>query len=213
MDGVLVDSEDAMTRTAIESLERFGVHPARKDFLEFTGMGEDRFIGGVAQKYGLAYRTEMKDYAYGLYIKKAKTLVRVYEGVRETLEKLKARGYRMAVASAADLVKVGANLGCIGIGEDFFDAVVTGSDVKRKKPDPEIFLTAAEKLRAEPARCIVTEDALSGIQAAKAAGMSAFAVTTSFDRKSLGAAGADDVMDDIREIVAVLEQRAAETRK
>ena len=172
MDGVLVHSEDAMKTTSIESLRRFGINPLKSDFIEFTGMGEDAFIGGVARKHGLEYTTEMKDYAYMLYVEKARELVEVFEGVKEVLLKVKGQGLKVAVASAADLIKVKTNLACIGLEVDFFDALVTGSEVERKKPDPEIFLKAAKLIDVKPEDCMVVEDAKSGIMAARTAGIS-----------------------------------------
>ena len=61
MDGVLIESEYLMRASAIRALADYGVTAQHEDFLEFTGMGEDRFVGGVAEKHGLAYKTEMKE--------------------------------------------------------------------------------------------------------------------------------------------------------
>lgn len=197
MDGVLAGTERAMKDASIKSLERFGIHPKYEDFLEFTGMGEDMFIGGVARKYGLEYNPEMKLYAYDLYKKDAKKTVIIFPGEKEMLARLRAAGFKIAVASAADWTKVEKNIECIGVTPDFFDAVVSGTDVTHNKPDPEIFLKAAQKLGIEPCRCIVTEDALSGIRAAKAARMASIGVTTSFDRKTLSEVHPDYILDHI----------------
>ena len=89
-------------------------------------------------------------------------------------------GLFLAVASSADLIKVRANLETIGLPIPFWDAVVAGEDVRHKKPAPDIFLSAAEKLGVTPPECVVVEDAVNGIQAAKAAGMRCVAVTTTF---------------------------------
>lgn len=70
-------------------------------------------------------------------------------------------------------------------------------DVKHLKPEPDIFLRAAEIAEYDPENCIVCEDSISGIRAAKAAGMYAVAVTTSFSRDALYDAGADTVVDDL----------------
>ena len=92
------------------------------------------------------------------------------------------------------------NLDCIGVEISFFDTVVSGSDVKNKKPDPEIYLSAAAKIKMNPANCIVIEDAISGITAAKSAGMTTIAVTTSFDEKQLDAVKPDFIVNQISEI-------------
>ena len=89
-------------------------------------------------------------------------------------------GLFLAVASSADLIKVRANLETIGLPIPFWDAVVAGEDVRHKKPAPDIFLSAAEHLGVTPPECVVVEDAVNGIQAAKAARMRCVAVTTTF---------------------------------
>ena len=206
MDGVLVDSEDAMKTTSIESLQRFGINPSKDDFVEFTGMGEDSFIGGVARKHGLEYNTEMKDYAYMLYIEKARDLVYVFPGVKDVISSVKQKGCKIAVASAADFIKVKTNLACIGIDESLFNAFVTGSDVKNKKPDPEIFLKAAEEIGIEPGNCMVLEDAKSGISAAKSAGMSCIGITTAFTHDELKTTDADYVVESIQEALIKIDE-------
>ena len=205
MDGVLVLSEAAMKAASIQVLKEYGVDAGPEDFLEFTGMGEDMFIGGVARKYGADYHPAMKDAAYSVYAERAAEEVLVFPGVREGLARLKVGGYRLCVASAADLVKVNINLKCIGCNADFFDAVVTGSDITNKKPDPEVFLKAAELAETEPADCIVVEDALAGIAAARAAGMRSIGVATAFDSVALYAAGADHVVARFLEVYPTIK--------
>ena len=206
MDGVLVDSEDAMKTTSIKSLERFGIKPKKEDFVEFTGMGEDAFIGGVAGKYGLEYKAEMKEYAYMLYVEHARELVYVYPGVKNVITAVKQKGCKIAVASAADLIKVRTNLACIGIEEDFFNTFVTGSDVTHKKPHPEIFQKAASDMGIKPSDCIVLEDAKSGIAAAKSAGMTCIGITTAFSYGELIATEADFVVSDIAEALLIINE-------
>lgn len=206
MDGVLVDSEHTMRESAITALSSYGIQPVHGDFQEFSGMGEDAFIGGVARKYGLAYHTGMKDLAYRIYVEKAKASVVVFDGAMEVLLLVKQSGRSVAVASAADWVKVTANLACIGVQEEFFDALVTGSEIARKKPHPDIFLRAAEKMKVEPSRCVVVEDALSGVIAAKSSGMRCIGIPTSFSPACLKEAGCDKVAEHLRGVFpAILE--------
>ncbi len=206
MDGVLVDSEPVITKAAIEGLLRFGVRAREEDFKPFTGMGEIRFIGGVAEKYGVPYRPEMKDLVYDIYLTLVDDALYVYKDTRGTLAALRQTGCRLALASSADRVKVSANLRVAGIPEDTFGALVTGNDVERKKPEPDIYLAAAAAIGADPAFCIVVEDAVSGVQAAKSAGMLCVAVRTSFPDEALLAAGADALADDIGGVPAVTEK-------
>lgn len=93
--------------------------------------------------------------------------------VKSTLDRLRARGMRMAIGSSSKNAKF--ILERIGLA-DFFDAVSDGTNILRSKPAPEVFLNAAEYLGLEPAQCLVVEDAVSGVDAAHAAGMKAAAV-------------------------------------
>jgi beta-phosphoglucomutase len=96
-------------------------------------------------------------------------------GVRTWLEDFRRQGWRQALGSMAPRDNIAVTLRALGI-RDYFDAVVSGQDVRHGKPDPEVFLTAAERLGAQPARCVVLEDSLQGVQAARAAGMRCIAV-------------------------------------
>ena len=206
MDGVLVNSEPAITFASLQTLKERGIDAEYEDFKPFTGMGDDKFIAGVCEKYGAAYDPSMKARAYEIYIERADEWVQVFPWSKPVLTALHCKGYRLAVASASDLVKVECNLRQIGIDTTIFDAIVTGSDVARKKPAPDIFLKAAEKAGGEPSRSLVVEDAVSGVMAAKAAGMTALGVTTSFDRTTLLDAGADWVTDDLSELPAIVAE-------
>ena len=197
MDGVLVDSEKAFKHACQEALLQWGVHAEREEFVPYTGMGDVLYIGGVSEAHGVPYCLEMTDVSYKLYAEYAKTELKVFSWSRAIIEKLSEAGYGVAVASSAGLFKVETNLACVGVDLSLFKAIVTGSDVEKKKPAPDIVLAAAEKCGADPADCLVFEDAISGVKAAKAAGMFAVAVTTSFSAEELYEAGADFVCDDL----------------
>ena len=92
------------------------------------------------------------------------------------------------MASSADEVKIAANLRQIGLPPNTWDAVVTGDDVAAKKPAPDIFLSAAVKLGLAPIQCAVVEDAVNGVQAARAAGMRCVAVAQTFPAAHLQSA-------------------------
>jgi HAD superfamily hydrolase (TIGR01509 family) len=96
-------------------------------------------------------------------------------GARELIEQLRARGLKLAVASSSPRVWVEATLAALGLAESF-EAIVAGDEVARSKPDPEIFLRAAEKLGVAPAHCLVIEDSPGGVAGAVAAGMRVVAV-------------------------------------
>ena len=201
MDGVLIESEELMRASAIRALADYGVQAKHEDFLEFTGMGEDRFVGGVAEKYGLAYDPAMKELAYDYFGQNVMEQAHVPAGVKEMLLELHSRGLTLAVCSAADLRKVKYNIRAIGVDESLFTALVTGSDVARKKPFPDIYLMGAQKVGIDPKDCLVVEDAISGIQAAHAAGMDAVGVPTTFTKEQLTEKAAPDYMlDEIKQL-------------
>jgi len=193
MDGVLVDSEAFITAAAIAMLsERYGVAATREDFLPFIGTGENRFIGGVAEKYGVAVDIEAdKARTYELYFELIAGRLRELPGATAYVRECRARGLKTAIATSADRRKLDANLREIGMSGSDFDAVVDGQQVERKKPFPDIYLEAARRLGLGPEACLVVEDAVSGVKAAKAAGSACLALGGSFSEAELRAAGAD----------------------
>jgi HAD superfamily hydrolase (TIGR01509 family) len=117
----------------------------------------------------------------------AKRGVEALPGVRTWLERLRDCGIPCAIGSSTHRENIALSLGMIGLAE-FFAARVTSEDVKQGKPHPEVFLTAAAKLGADPARCVVFEDALVGIAAAHAGGMKVVGVATTHPPEELSAA-------------------------
>ncbi|HHW49220.1 MAG TPA: HAD-IA family hydrolase [Clostridiaceae bacterium] len=206
MDGVLVDSEPVILEASIRGLSEYGVKASPEDFLPFVGAGEDRFIGGVAEKHGLTYKPEMKKRVYEIYLEIVDSKLKIYEGVTQMLYKLKDKGYKLAIASSADKVKVDANLKVAGISKDIFSAIVYGEIVVNKKPNPEIFLTAAKLMEVNPSDCIVVEDALNGIKAAKSAGMKCIAVTSSFPEEVLRRENPDFIVSNTVDIYTILKK-------
>lgn len=203
MDGVLVDSEPVITAASIAGLAEYGVHAKPDDFIPFIGAGEDRFVGGVAEKYGAVYRVEMKKTVYEKYLEIVDKQLSVYPNTISTLNALREAGHILGLASSADKIKIDANLKAAAIDRDLFSTIIGGEDVKQKKPFPDIYLMAAERLGANPSDCIVIEDAKNGIAAAKAANMRCVAVTTSFTRKELQNDEPDFIIDDISELVSL----------
>jgi len=202
MDGVLCDSEEFICKAAIQMLaERHGVQAQPEDFLPFVGTGEDRYLGGVAEKYGATLKMpEDKVHTYEIYLEIIRGAMPPLPGAVEFVRGLKARGIRVAVASAADRMKVEGNLEAIGLAEHEFDTVITGTDVTRHKPDPQCFLMAAERIGIAPPHCLVVEDAHNGILAAKAAGMKCLGITSSFSAESLIETGADATAPDLAHV-------------
>ena len=186
MDGVLVDSEEYICRAAIEMFKEKGVNVEPEDFLPFVGAGENRYIGGVAEKYDHPINLEQdKARTYEIYTDIVADKLKPLNGVLDFIHLCKDSGLKIAVATSADEVKMEVNLNEIGIPASSFDTTVNGLEIERKKPFPDIYLKAARLLNVHPDECLVVEDAPNGIKAAKSAGMKCLAVATSFPPEEL----------------------------
>ncbi|AQQ70249.1 Phosphorylated carbohydrates phosphatase [Limihaloglobus sulfuriphilus] len=206
MDGVLVDSEEFICEAACSMFKELGLDVKPEDFEDFVGTGEDRYIGGVAEKYNFQIDLpQAKKRTYQIYLDIIKGKLKPLAGVKDFISRCGVSGLKLAVASSADSIKVRGNLDEIGLPFETFGAVITGSDIERKKPAPDIFLLAAEKLGVEPSRALVIEDAPSGVEAAKAAGCRCLAITSSFTREQLSKADfhAADLADVPEEVYSL----------
>jgi HAD superfamily hydrolase (TIGR01509 family) len=202
MDGVLVDTERQICLAAIQMFKELGVTVQPEDFLPFVGAGENRYIGGVAEKYDIKLDIDTAKFrTYTIYGEIVHGQLEPLAGVREFIARCRAAGVKTAIATSADLMKMEINLREIGLPAETFDATVNGLEVEHQKPSPKIYLTAAQKVGVEPAHCLVAEDAVNGVQAAKAAGMYCLALTTSFNAEQLKQA--DWICKDLSEALTL----------
>ena len=199
MDGVLADSEEYICRAAMMMFAELGYTVEPDDFKPFVGTGENRYIGGVAEKYGIRADIEkVMGRTYEIYGEIIRNNLKPLPGAVETVSRCIEQGLRLAIATSADRVKLEANLVELGIPASSFDAIITGLDVEKKKPFPDIYLMAAEKIGLQPEDCLVVEDAVTGITAAKRAGCRCLAVSSSFDPELLSEA--DWICDSLEHI-------------
>jgi len=193
MDGVLCDSEPFLYESARRMFaEKYQTQVQQEDFLPFVGTGEERYLSGVAENYGI--RLEMpgdKILTYEIYLEVIKAGLRPLPGVLEFVGHCRGWDLKLAVATSADRIKMEGNLEQIGLPPERFDACVTGSEIEKKKPDPQIFQVAAQELKCLSEECLIVEDAPVGITAAKVANSLCLGVTSSFSGTELRAAGAD----------------------
>jgi len=186
MDGVLVDSEELIFKAAKKMFAGHGIQVTQDDFKPFIGTGEDSYLGNVAKKYKVPFNLDRDKFiTYTLYDELAKEALKILPGVREFILKCKKMGLKLAVATSADEMKMLINLRELNLADGTFDATVNGLEVENKKPHPEIYLLAADKLGIEPKNCLVVEDAVTGIEAGKLAGCKTLGLTTSFTEKDL----------------------------
>ena len=199
MDGVLTDSEPLICAAAVAMFKEKGLAVQPEDFRPFVGTGENRYLGGVAEKYGFPLDiTSDKRRTYEIYLDMVPGHLEAFPGAKSLVCACREACLKTALASSADAVKINANLRKIGLPPEQWDAIVTGEDVERRKPNADIFLFAARKLTLTPAQCVVVEDAVNGVQAAKAAGMRCVAVAQTFPAEQLNEA------DLVRKSVAEL---------
>jgi len=177
LDGTLVDSEEYHWRSWRDAMREEGVELTYDQFLKSFGQRNDRILGawlgdGVdprrVQRIGDAKEAEYRRLAetHGLT---------PLPGAREWLASLQSTGWKQAIASSAPRLNVETMLRVLRL-EGFVDAIVAAEDVTAGKPDPQVFLKAAEKLGVPPLRCVVVEDAAAGVEAAKRAGMHSIGV-------------------------------------
>ncbi len=196
MDGVLTDSEPLICEAAVSMFKELGLIVQPEDFIPFVGTGENRYLGGVAEKYSFSIHIpSAKARTYEIYLELVPSRLHAFPGAQDFVKSCQKAGLKIAVASSADPIKIEANLIKIGLPPVQWDAIVSGQDVQHKKPAPDIFLAAARKLAVNPDACVVIEDAINGIQAAKAAGMRCVAVAQTFPASQLSEA--DIIRPDI----------------
>jgi len=205
VDGVIADTEAVNARASIKVFaDLFGVEGVvRKDFEAGLGRGAEEYIKAAARIHGLELTEEQIKAAtqlrqkYFLKILSEEPLP-TFPGVLELMdEALRRKDFRVAIATSGTLEKSRAVLEAAKVPYQKM-VYINGNDVKNKKPHPELFLLAAERMGIEPVNCVVIEDAPNGVQAAKAAGAKCIAVTNSTDAENLSEA--DLVCDSLEQI-------------
>lgn len=171
MDGVLVDSEPMQVDAMRELLRPYGIAYTDSENQEFFGFTDPEVFRVLRARYGL----EPDDDALTrrrtvLLVRLARTRTVPMPGVPDVPQALHGLGYRLAVASSSALDVIRATVDVLGIA-GLFETLVSGLEVGRGKPAPDIFVETARRLGLAPRACLVIEDSRNGVRAAKAAGM------------------------------------------
>jgi len=199
MDGVVVDSHPAHMLAWKMLLEELGKNLSESD-LDFVLDGHRReeilrhYLGELTADQVKEYGSR-KDALYREAAQELKTI----RGLEEFMNQLAAAGIAMAVASSAGRQRVEQTLEKLRLAKRF-RAVVTGDDVVKHKPDPAVFLMAAQEMGVRAESILVCEDAAVGVIAAKSAGMKCLGIAVEGREAQLRQAGADRVVRDFREV-------------
>lgn len=179
LDGVIVSTDEQHYLGWQALADRLGIPFSREVNSRFRGVSRMACMN-ILEELGGKHYTDSEKIAYAdwknEYYRKLLAQMSsddLSQEVRSTLDTLRARGLKLAVGSSSKNAKF--ILQRIGLS-DYFDAVSDGTNISRSKPDPEVFLKAAEYLRLTPSDCLVVEDAVSGVEAAHAGGMKAATV-------------------------------------
>ena len=178
LDGTLVDSEEYHWQSWRHALTSDGVSVTHDQFKASFGQRNEgilrRWLGPDATLDRINRVADAKEVEYRRLA--AAHGLTPLPGAAEWLVRLQAAGWKQAIASSAPRLNVDVMLGALHL-ERYFDAIVSSEDVTRGKPEPDVFLTAAERLTVPPDRCIVVEDAAAGVEAARRAGMRSIGVS------------------------------------
>ncbi|MEV8401951.1 HAD family hydrolase [Streptomyces niveus] len=177
LDGTLVDSEPNYYEAGRRLLARHGVPDfSWEHHTRYIGISTRETLEGLRAEYGIGAPVDellvLKD---RLYLELARASTEVFPEMRKFVELLYAQGVPMAVASGSSRAAIEAVLGATGL-DPYVTLYVSAEEVPHGKPEPDVFLEAARRLGADPADCVVLEDAAPGVLAARAAGMRCVAV-------------------------------------
>jgi beta-phosphoglucomutase family hydrolase len=204
MDGVIADTAQYHYRAWQGIIKEKGVTFKKEDFMQLFGQRHDTIIKFVlGDKISQVEADDVADRKQALYRKLVAKNVVPLPGAIELIKSLNENKIKTAIATSAVPENVDVILRGLGI-EDRFQAIAYGTEVAEGKPSPQIFQLAAKKLGVANGNCVVIEDAIAGVTAAKRAGMKCIAVTNSHPGESLNKA--DLVVDTLVKVnIAVLK--------
>ena len=202
MDGVLVDNTPYHVRSWLALAEKYGCRSTEEQLVAWMGSPGREFIKRMFDRPDMP-PDEIRRYLgekEALYRQLYAPYLRPTPGLLDFLAGAHRRGIPCAIATGGSATNVNFVLDGLGVRKDFVCAL-DASGYERGKPYPDCYLKVAERVGASPAGCIVFEDAVNGIEAARAGGMRVVARVGTNSRETLLAAGADLVIDSFAELV------------
>lgn len=172
MDGVLIDSEPFHLMVNKRIFKKLKINVTDEEYQNFIGTTHEYMWSTLKEKYGLPQKVSelvnMQVSGNIEYIKNEK--IEEIKGVIDLLSMIKKENIKIGIASSSPKEVIELVINKLGIS-NYFSAIVSGEDLKKGKPAPDIFLDAAKLLKTEPSNCVVVEDSKKGVNAAKAAKM------------------------------------------
>lgn len=206
MDGTLVDNIPYHRSSWFSFLRHHGIHV---DEANFDAINHGTIDEMIIKLFGSHLPPE-RIRQLGLekeeqYRRECAPFLIEVDGLRDALEWMKLAGVKIGLATNGNRDNISFVLDGLSI-RSFFDVVVSGDDVQKGKPDPEIYLLAARQLGLSVGQCAVVEDSLGGVRAGRDAGMKVIGITTSLNAEDLMAAGCSMTMDHFLDFSGTLEQ-------
>ncbi len=198
MDGVIADTAPYHLKVWQEVFQKRGANFTEEDFRHSFGQRNDTIIrNALGKEVSQAEIDVIADEKEKSFRHRIRQNLKPLPGVLKLIKSLNEHRFKMALASSAPIENIQLLIRGLGIN-NCFQCVICDKDVTEGKPNPQVFLLAAQKLGVEPKNCIVIEDAVAGVSAAKKAGMHCLAITNTHPRTSL--TEADLIVDTLEEI-------------
>jgi HAD superfamily hydrolase (TIGR01509 family) len=199
LDGVISDTQKIKTQVSVDMLyDKYGVEITPEEYEEtYAGMKTRHIFNNIFKQYDIDDNIEtFIDNRILELDAQIELNIPLVPGSIDLIDAFKRAGYKLGLASGGSREWVDKVTKRLNI-KSKFDTIAYSDEVEKSKPNPEIYLLAAERLRIDPAKCIVIEDSKNGITAAKSAGMKCIALVENTDDKSYNA---DLVVSDLRQI-------------
>jgi HAD superfamily hydrolase (TIGR01509 family) len=206
-DGVLVDSEIVSFKVEAEMFAEIGIRLSAHDLLtRFLGTSSASMFAIIGRENDIKLPPDFAERAARRTLEVFDRELKPIPGIAELLADLPAR---KCVASSSEPPRIRHSLSLAGILQHFEPHIFSATQVNHGKPAPDLFLLAAERMGVPPARCLVIEDSVAGVTAARAAGMTVLGFTGGSHcldghAEKLEAAGASDVFGSCRELASYL---------
>lgn len=206
MDGTITLSESLHHQAYAAVFKEYGVDfTFDEEIRKFAGSGSEKIFTDVFAERGITVSKDdiakcvaKKKSLYTKIVQEAE--IPVVDGAKEFIKSISARGLRRIIATGnSNLDAVRLILKKVGLLE-YFPDIISITEVPRGKPFPDVFIEAAKRINCAADECVVLEDAINGVRAAKAAGMRCIALATTTKREDLLKAGADEVVKNYAEI-------------